>query len=77
MTRSRRSRKAHPKSKHDDTVLLTVRQAARVAHVDERTVRRWVNRGVLTRHWFGPGDIRIDRGELVNLGTPITGGSVA
>ncbi|BEK87196.1 helix-turn-helix domain-containing protein [Nocardia seriolae] len=77
MTRSRRSRKSHPKPKHDSAVLLTVDEAARMVRVTERTVRKWISRGVLTGYRFGPGVIRIDRSELVKLTTPVSGGSVA
>ncbi|APA97593.1 helix-turn-helix domain-containing protein [Nocardia seriolae] len=48
-----------------------------MVRVTERTVRKWISRGVLTGYRFGPGVIRIDRSELVKLTTPVSGGSVA
>lgn len=47
--------------------LLTTAQAAELAKVDEKTIRRWVQSGRLSEHRTDGGDYRIVRSELLAL----------
>jgi excisionase family DNA binding protein len=49
--------------------LITVREAAALAHVHDRTIRRWFREQRLTKHVTGTGRVRVDRGEVVALAT--------
>lgn len=45
---------------------LTTSEAAELARVEPKTIRRWVDGGKLSRHCAG-GDLRIVRNELLSL----------
>jgi excisionase family DNA binding protein len=44
--------------------LITLTEAAEIARVHPRTIRRWFSNGHLTGYRFGPRLIRIDPSEL-------------
>lgn len=51
--------------------LLTMRQAADLLGVNERTIRRYISAGRLTAYRVGPRFIRLDRRELDDLFQPV------
>ncbi|MFE3986559.1 helix-turn-helix domain-containing protein [Nocardia tengchongensis] len=57
--------------------MVTIQEAAKIIKVSDRTVRNWINDGLLTGHRFGPKIIRIERAELLGLATPVRGEGVA
>lgn len=51
----------------DGDDLLTQREAAAVAKVDPRTIRRWIAQGNLTPVRLGPRSQRIHKADLLKL----------
>lgn len=51
--------------------LITVNEAAVLAAVDPKTVRRWYREGRIVRHVTGTDRVRVSRKEIVELVTPV------
>jgi excisionase family DNA binding protein len=51
----------------------TIKQTADYLQVDIRTVRRYIQRGLLTAHRVGPRLVRLDRDSVINVGRRIGG----
>jgi excisionase family DNA binding protein len=49
----------------------SVRDAAEFHRVSEKTIRRWIQQGILPAERVGPKLIRIDRTEVYLLSTPV------
>jgi excisionase family DNA binding protein len=62
------------KSPFDD--LISVREAARILHVSESTVWRWIGRGILKAHRVGPKRVCLRREELEPVLKPVPAGSI-
>lgn len=60
---------------HRDTLppCPTIDQTAAYYGVHRRTVRRWISDGRLRARRLGPGTIRLDRREVLNLGLGMDG----
>ena len=54
-----------PKPANDNPVFLTIRQVAERWQVDEKSVRRLIERGELLEHRLGQQTIRISMADLV------------
>jgi excisionase family DNA binding protein len=54
-----------------------IKQAANFHGVDEKTIRRYIARGLLTAHRIGPRLIRLDRESVLNLGRRIGGEGIS
>jgi excisionase family DNA binding protein len=50
--------------------LITVGEAAVIAGVDPKTVRRWYREARITKHVTGTGRVRVSRAEILKLSTP-------
>lgn len=50
--------------------LITVGEAAGLAGVDPKTVRRWYREARISKHVTGTGRVRVSRTEIVKLVTP-------
>jgi len=59
--------------------LITVAEAAGIARVDPKTVRRWYREKKITKHVTGTGRVRVSRTEIVKLTTaaPVVTGAGA
>ncbi|MEV6070055.1 helix-turn-helix domain-containing protein [Nocardia sp. NPDC052001] len=57
--------------------LITYEEAAQTYNVSERTIRNWVQRGLLTVYVIGPRLKRIDKIQLSQLAVPVQGKGVA
>jgi excisionase family DNA binding protein len=58
--------------------LRSVAEAAEIADVSPRTVRRWISAGVLPGYRVGPRLVKVDLGDLEQLARRIpTGGGEA
>lgn len=53
-----------------DSDLITVNDAAELADVDPKTVRRWYREHRITRHVTGTKRVRVSRTEILKLITP-------
>ena len=51
--------------------LPSVKQAAKYAGVEPKTVRRWISQGWLSGKRIGPRLIRLDRDEVLQLGRSV------
>lgn len=58
------------------TTLLSVTEAARIAGVGPRTIRRWIADGSLPASRLGPRLIRIKPDDLAALGEPIPSAAI-
>ncbi len=59
-----------------DAELLTVAEAAKVLRVSTVTLHRWLKAGRLPAYHVGPKAVRIRRGDLKTVVTPVAGGEV-
>lgn len=50
--------------------LITVAEAADIAQVHDRTVRRWLREERITKHVTGTGRVRVSEAEVRRLVTP-------
>jgi excisionase family DNA binding protein len=50
--------------------LITVAEAAAIAQVDPKTVRRWYREDRITKHVTGTGRVRVSEAEIRRLVTP-------
>lgn len=50
-----------------DDDLITVAEAAEIAHVDPKTVRRWYREGRITRYVTGTSRVRVSRVQIMKL----------
>ncbi|QLY34492.1 helix-turn-helix domain-containing protein [Nocardia huaxiensis] len=50
---------------------MSLRDAAALAQVDIKTVRRWINGGHLNGYRMGPRLLRVERSELLAIAKPI------
>ncbi len=46
---------------------LSVKKASEWAGVSTSTLRRWIDKGLITKHTFNGYNIAVDRGELEKL----------
>lgn len=53
-----------------ETIYLTVREASIRARVHDRTVRRWMDEGLLVKYRTPTGRVRVDGVELDKLLVP-------
>lgn len=60
----------------DPDELLTYRQTADLLKVDVATVRRWIMAGRLPAYRLGPQTVRVRRGDVHTLLTPVQSGKV-
>ncbi|MFE3758014.1 excisionase family DNA-binding protein [Nocardia tengchongensis] len=51
--------------------LMSLREAAALAQVDIKTIRRWIDRGHLVAYRMGPRLLRVERSELLAVGRPV------
>lgn len=54
------------------TAWLTIRDAAELSRVSEKSIRRYIAQGRLSAARLGPKLIRIDPASLASLSTPLT-----
>jgi excisionase family DNA binding protein len=59
-----------------DSELLTIAEATRLLKVGRTTLHRWLKAGRLRAYQVGPKAVRIRRGDLAAVMTPIAGGEV-
>ncbi|UGT45166.1 helix-turn-helix domain-containing protein [Nocardia yamanashiensis] len=52
--------------------LMSLREAAALAHVDIKTIRRWIDGGHLAAYRMGPRLLRVERSELLAVAKPVT-----
>ncbi|MFE3028346.1 helix-turn-helix domain-containing protein [Nocardia tengchongensis] len=51
--------------------LMSLRDAAALAQVDIKTIRRWIDRGHLAAYRMGPRLLRVERSELMAAAKPV------
>nr|WP_246598485.1 helix-turn-helix domain-containing protein [Nocardia tengchongensis] len=51
--------------------LISLREAAALAKVDIKTIRRWIDGGHLTAYRMGPRLLRVERSELLAVAKPV------
>ncbi|MGX1805184.1 helix-turn-helix domain-containing protein [Nocardia sp. NPDC055321] len=51
--------------------LMSLRDAAALAQVDTKTIRRWIDRGHLAAYRMGPRLLRVERSELMTVAKPV------
>lgn len=52
--------------------LMSLRDAAALAQVDTKTIRRWIDGGHLRGYRMGPRLLRVERSELLAVAKPIS-----
>lgn len=51
--------------------LMSLREAAALARVDIKTIRRWIDAGHLSGYRMGPRLLRVERSELLAVAKPV------
>ncbi|MEV0292592.1 helix-turn-helix domain-containing protein [Nocardia sp. NPDC050710] len=51
--------------------LISLREAAVLAEVSSKTVRRWISHGRLRAYRMGPRLLRVERNELLGVAKPV------
>jgi excisionase family DNA binding protein len=53
---------------------MTIRQAAEYLQVEEKTIRRYIQKGYIPAQRIGPRRLRLDRDSVINMGRRIGSG---